>query len=326
MNTPPTDGMRLKAQHLQDLVRDIFAAVPVPAQDATLIAELLVDTELRGVVSHGVVQVERYVRAFIDGTANPNPDIRTLEEGPTTTALAGDGGLGIVVGTRAMRLGIDKAAEYGLGASTTTYHDHIGSAGKYIRMAMQRDMIGICFSGRNAAPHYDPQSPVQSSIQGSPPLAFGAPSGPKQPDFALDMASHMPWDEQTFARMPQVYFKALGFSHLANILSGTLGGQMLPEFDRRNIRYHTANQSAFFMAIDISRFVGPDAFKADMDHLMDGVGGMQPFPGCDEAALPGGPEWKRKKEYTRDGIPVSVATIDGLKRVAAELGVTTPWE
>ena len=117
----------------------------------------------------------------------------------------------------------------------------------------------------------------------------------------------------------------LGFSHLANILSGTLGGQMLPEFDRRNIAYRSANQSGFFMAIDIARFVDADAFKGDMDQLMDGVAGMRPFPGQDEAALPGGPEWKREKEYARDGIPVSAAAVAGLERVAAELAVETPW-
>ena len=325
MNTPPTDGIRVDAATLRDFTRRIFAAVPLPAADADLVAGLLVDTELRGVVSHGVVQVERYVRAFVDGTANPDPDIRVLREGPTTAALAGDGGLGIVVGTRAMRLAIDKAAEYGLGAATTTYHDHIGSAGKYIRMAMRRDMVGICFSGRNAAPEYSGEASVQHSIQGSPPLAFGAPAGPERPDFALDMASHMPWDEECFARMPQVYFKALGFSHLANIISGTLGGQMLPEFDRRNIAYPGANQSGFFMAIDIARFVDAGAFKGDMDRLMDGVAGMRPFPGQDEAALPGGPEWKRDKEYARDGIPISADAVAGLKRVAAELAVETPW-
>ena len=56
MNTPPTDGVRIHAATLRDFTRRIFAAVPLPAADAELVAELLVDTELRGVFSHGVVQ------------------------------------------------------------------------------------------------------------------------------------------------------------------------------------------------------------------------------------------------------------------------------
>ncbi|MCH2662589.1 Ldh family oxidoreductase, partial [bacterium] len=64
MNAPPSDGRRVPVEDLRDFVAGIFAAVPVPAADAVLIADLLIDTELRGVVSHGVLQVERYVTNF----------------------------------------------------------------------------------------------------------------------------------------------------------------------------------------------------------------------------------------------------------------------
>ena len=59
MNTPPADGRRVPVEELRGLVAEIFAAVPVPAADAQLIADLLIDTELRGLVSHGVLQGER---------------------------------------------------------------------------------------------------------------------------------------------------------------------------------------------------------------------------------------------------------------------------
>ena len=84
----------------------------------------------------------------------------------------------------------------------------------------------------------------------------------------LDLASHMEWDEECFKKMPQVFFKCIGFSHVANIMSGTLGGQMLPEFNRQNVKYTGANQSGFFMALDIECFVSLQAFKDDMAFLM----------------------------------------------------------
>ncbi len=100
--------------------------------------------------------------------------------------------------------------------------------------------------------HYSPDSTIHGSIQGSPPLAFGFPAGDGRPRFLLDLASHTPWDEKCFRKMPQVFIKAIGMSHVANILSGTLGGQMLPEYDRRQTQFRGADQSGFHMALDVA--------------------------------------------------------------------------
>jgi len=224
-----------------------------------------------------------------------------------------------------MQKAIRMAKEMGTGAVTTTYHDHVGSSGKYVRMALAENLIGISLSGRNAAPSYNLESTIQGSIQGSPPLAFGMPSGPEHPDFLLDISSHIPWDPACFAKMPQVFFKAIGFSHVANILSGSLGGQMLPEFDRRNIEFKGANQSGFFMALDIECFTSRQAFEEDMAHLMEETSKMQPFPGFDEATLPGGRAWKKEKDYLENGIPISAGAGTSLKKLAKEFGISISW-
>lgn len=325
MNIPPTDGIRVDAESLCSLVRSIFENIPIPADHARLIADLLVDTELRGVISHGVGQVERYVRDFQNGTINPAPAPRLLKEGPVTATFSGDGGLGMIVATKAISLAIPKARDQGVAIATTTYHGHVGSVGKYVRMALREDLIGIGFSGRCASPQYDYEAIVQASIQGSPPLAFGFPAGPDHPAFLLDMASHVPWDEACFKKMPQVFYKAMGLSHVANILSGTLGGQMLPEFDRRTIQHERADQSGFFMAIDIERFVPPEAFKNDIDHLMDEVRKMQPYPGYTEALLPGVLEWQKERAYPQEGIPITADAKTALEQLADELGCSVPW-
>ncbi|MFP6592011.1 MAG: hypothetical protein VCE12_15950, partial [Candidatus Latescibacterota bacterium] len=130
--------------------------------------------------------------------------------------------------------------------------------------------------------HYSPDSTIHGSIQGSPPLAFGFPAGDGRPRFLLDLASHTPWDEKCFRKMPQVFIKAIGMSHVANILSGTLGGQMLPEFDRGQTQFKGADQSGFHMALDVDRFTPLDAFKKDMDRLMEETSNMKPLPGYSE--------------------------------------------
>ena len=325
MNVPPKDGIRVPVEDLRHLVCAIYEAVPLPRDHARLIADLLVDTELRGVVSHGVLQVQRYVRSFQDGRANPGPAIRVLHEGPATAALNGDGGLGMIVATRAMQMAIAKAKELGVGAVTTVYHDHLGSSGKYVRMALKEDLVGISLSGRNAAPSYNRADSIRGSIQGSPPLAFGMPSGPGRPNFLLDYASHFVAEDEDVRRNPAVFMKAIGMSHVANILSGALGGQMLPEFDRRSTKFQGADQSGFHMALDVSRFTSPDAFSADMDYLMDETAKMQPLPGLTDAGLPGRRAWKKEADYRQNGIPISAKALTSLEGLAREFSLPVPW-
>ena len=195
---------------------------------------------------------------------NPRPEVQVLNEGPVTAALSGDGGLGMIVAARVTHMAIARARELG---------------------------VGISMSGRSAAPSYAHDSTIHGSIQGSPPLAFGFPASAGRPCFLLDLASHTPWDEQCFRKMPQVFVKAIGMSHVANILSGTLGGQMLPEFDRGQTQFRGADQSGFHMALDVERFTPLEAFKEDMDQLMEETSNMQPLPGFSASSLPGGRAW-----------------------------------
>lgn len=325
MNKPPTDGIRIDADKLRSFAASIFVKINVPADHAAIIAELLVDTDLRGVISHGVQQIPRYLGLYQEAEFNPRPEIRVLRESLVTASLTGDGGLGMIVGKRAMEMAIDKARQAGIGVVTSTYSGHLGSMGAYARMAMRENMIGICFCGRNAALTYNLDSTIRGSIQGSPPMAFGIPSGDGQPYFLLDMATHLPYDESAFAEMQEVFFKRIGIAHVANILSGTLGGMMLPQFDPRKTEFGVNAQSGFFLAIDIKSFVPLDAFKEDMNHLMAEVRKMKPFPGHTESWLPGGPNWQWEQQYARDGVPLGATDVEALERVASELGVPVPW-
>ncbi len=335
MNAPPEEAVRVPIEPLRAFLIELFtnqtfagsmpAETTVPPAHAERIADLLIDTDLRGVVSHGVMQVERYVRSWQKGTCNPSPTVEILKEGPATAALNGDGGLGYLVATQAMEMAIERARDIGVGIVTTTHHDHIGSAGKYVRMALRQGQIGVGLSGRSASPSYDRDNTIIGSIQGSPPFCIGMPSGLDQPPFMLDMSTAMPWDEEVFAKMPQVYLKAIGISHVANILSGTLGGQMLDRFDRDQIEFSGANQSGFFMALAVDRFVDPTAFRSDMDHLVSEVSQLQPLPGFDRAELPGGPEWRHEAECHATGIPLHPTAQGQLEGLAQEFGVVVPW-
>ena len=98
MNVPPVEAVRVPPAALQQFVEAILAAVGMEAEHASLLAHLLVTNDLRGVFSHGTRQVATYARDLRAGTLNPRPQIRVRDETPTTFAVDGDGGPGLLCG------------------------------------------------------------------------------------------------------------------------------------------------------------------------------------------------------------------------------------
>ena len=169
---------------------------------------------------------------------------------------------------------------------------------------------------RNAAAtdHHE----ARAGEYGSPPAAALVTA------LLVDSCSNMGFDEDFFSKNPGIFFRCIGYSHMANIMSGTLGGQML-EVDPETVRYPTANQSGFYLALAVDNFVPVEDFTKEMDGLMDSVGRMQPYPGLDTAQLPGGPEFDCEQANRRGGIPVCIEAQRNLEQIAAEVGVQVPW-
>src|SRR5690242_15629202 len=94
MNRVPDDAIRVPSAVLHELVSTLAERAGAGEAQATLLADLLVSNDLRGVFSHGSRQIKDYARLFRDGKLNPRPQIRTVNESPATLLVDGDGGLG----------------------------------------------------------------------------------------------------------------------------------------------------------------------------------------------------------------------------------------
>ena len=133
---------RVSADVLREFCTTIFVELGVPDDDAWITADVLIEADLRGVVSHGVARLRRYVNGLRDGVMAPRPDIRTTAETPATAAFDAGGGLGQPVSHRAMSSAIEKAGNVGVGIVTVRNSNHYGIAGYYAMMALEEDMIG----------------------------------------------------------------------------------------------------------------------------------------------------------------------------------------
>ena len=164
----------------------VFESVGVPEADARLCADVLMESDRRGIESHGCNRFKPiYIDRIEDGIQNPVTKIDVLKEGPTTAVLDANDGMGMVASHRAMELCIEKAKTYGLGMVTVRNSTHYGIAGYWAGMATKAGMIGI--TGTNARPSIAPTFGVENML-GTNPLTVGFPTDEPFP-FMLDCAT-----------------------------------------------------------------------------------------------------------------------------------------
>ena len=321
MNTPPESGIRVPAQDIRTLVTALFEKAGTSREHAEIMALLMVQTDLRGIFSHGSRYTESYVRLMLEGRVNPRPNIQVVSETTTAQVLDGDGGMGHFPCYQGTHWAVERAKEYGTAAVTTGNHFHFGGAGKYSRIALENDCIGLAISSHRFKP--DPEKPVWNASGGSP-ISIGLPAS-DEPDLELDTgATFIDWDSDHFLRDPWPFFKSLGLGAVLQGLGGILAGIYKPEVQAPQSRWES-NQGGFIAVFDVACFMAVDEFKKEMDRYMREARSMQPLPGEEKAELAGTPEWHSEREYARDGIPLTAKHRQDLEEVAAELGLETPF-
>ncbi len=182
---PNHTEIRVQAEPLKAFCVRVFEKLDVPTEDAEMTADNLVAADLRGISSHGVARLRRYVKGVRDGVMLARPDIKTVHETATTALIDGGAGLGQPISVRAMRLAITKAQEVGAGFVAVRNSNHYGIAAYYAMMALDQDMIGISMT--NAAVLVVPTF-GRDAMLGTNPISLAAPAGEERA-FVLDMAT-----------------------------------------------------------------------------------------------------------------------------------------
>ena len=317
----PESCLRMPSDDLRQLIAALFEKAGTSRQDAELMARLLVDSDLRGVFSHGTKQTSGYVHMMLEGRVNPKPTVSVVSETRTTQVLDGDGGLGHFPCYQGTHWAVARAKEYGTAAVTTRNHFHFGGAGKYSRIALEQDCIGLAVSSHRLG--LDPQSSVNGASGGSP-ISVAFPSG-VEPTLVLDTgANFIDWDAEHFERDPWPFFKSLGLGAVLQGLGGILAGIYKPEFQAPQSPWES-NQGGFIAVFDVACFMPVDEFKKEMDRYMHQVRNMQPLPGLERAELAGSVEWQRERDFGGNGIPITTAHQQILETLSEELGVETPF-
>lgn len=357
---PPTTTetrARYHATDLRDFTRDVLAHYGVPADDAALAAEVLIDADLSGIESHGIAHLPwhpGYAPGFERGIVNPTPEIKVLRETPVSAAWDADGGMGVLISRKAMDACMEKARESGIGMVTVANGRHFGAAGYYARIAAEQDLIGMAVC--NVPPIAVPAGGLDR-VFGTNPIAMGAPVQGDHP-FLLDIATtavaggKLEIAERQGKRLPPGIavnedgsdsddpqalrnggallplgsrletsgHKGFGLGLMVDILSGVLSGAGSGLFVDRA----TLVQGHWFAAWRIDLFREPDVFKSEMKQMVDHIRATRPAPGVEAVLVPGDPEATARADREPNGIPLDQASIDQLIELSTNVGVPFP--
>lgn len=348
---------RISEKKLEDFSFKVFEKIGVPEEDARVIAKMLVNTEKRGVVTHGLARLGQwYARLVMDDRINGKADIKILSDTASCATMDGDRGLGFVVGNRAMHIAMNKAKATGVGLVNVRNVGHFGAALNYPLIASENGMIGFCMT--NTPPWMAAPGTATPAI-GTNPFSFAAPAGEKD-GFLLDMSTTVVaaakamredidipegWlidrqgncvQDQSKIKMGEVSllplgsdiahgsFKGYGLGIMVEILTAMLSGMSLGMIHFQNAG--RVGFSSMFGAINIEAFLPFNDYKKLMDEMIDALENLpDKLPGVEKLYVPGGHSAAYSKECKKNGIPLSKAVIQDHRDLAKELGIAIDY-
>lgn len=335
-------------ENLQNHCKKLIMVANVPEDEAEIIASHLVEAELMGVTSHGVSRTSVYLKRIQEGVVNAKCEEKIDNE--TSAILAWDAcnSMGMVTGVRAMERCIEKARESGCCFAAVRNSNHFGMAGHYAKMAADAGMIGVC--GTNAPPNIAPWGSYKAYL-GTNPLAIAAPQNGEP--ILLDMAPSVvamgkvimaaklgktipegwaitaegapttdPNEGMKGTVLPIGGPKGYGLSLFMDIMCGILSGaEFGPHMGNMwNDFVNPQNVGHIFCAIDISKFVDLDVFKARIGQMTDEIRDLPKNPGVDRIFMPGEIEQGRCAKLKQDGVVISDVVYKELIELSETFG------
>ncbi|MHC4875357.1 MAG: Ldh family oxidoreductase [Planctomycetota bacterium] len=346
----------LESSKLLDFAKALLAAGGALPKEADVVGRSLVDANLRGHDSHGVMRIPFYVKQVQDGKLTPGATLDVVNETPGTIVADGSWGFGQVLSRNLMEWLMDKAAESGIASGTLRRSAHIGRLGEYAEMAAERNMAAIiCANTHGAAQRVAPVGGKRPRL-GTNPLCIGMPGGQDGP-FVLDFGTSATAEGKVRVKriageqVPdgwildpdgnptndpnQLYgdppgtirpmggdqaYKGFGLSFMIEMLCGALSGGQCAYPDPPP----PVGNAAFFIVIDPKGYAGFDHLSQEVGSLEQYVRDVPRIDGVDRVYLPGDPERGTLAKRSAEGISLDDGNWNALLKLAEELNVPVP--
>jgi L-2-hydroxycarboxylate dehydrogenase (NAD+) len=342
---------RVPADALAAFARRAFEAARLPTRDAEQVAGLMVEADLRGSDTHGVIRLPLYVRRLRAGGINKSPNIRLVKEKPAAALVDGDNGMGHLVMRFAAETAIAKARQSGVAWVGARMSNHAGPAALYAMMPLAHDMIGIYLAvGSN---NHLPPWGARENLLGTNPIAIAIPAA-QEPAVVLDMAptvaafgkvrlkaqrgEEMPlgWmigrdgkpltdprrADEGFL-LPIGDYKGYGLSLIIGLLAGVLNAGAFGRdvIDFVNEPGKPTNTGHAIVALSLEAFAPAEQFKNQVDGAIRAMRGAERLPGVERIWLPGEQSHLKRLDRGKNGVPMPRPLREALDAAARDLGI-----
>ena len=330
----------------------LFEAANVPPDQARILTDHLVESNLVGHDSHGIIRIPGYIRSLLAGQMRPVGEHKIVRETPVSLVIDANRSIGIVLAYQAMQMAVERAKQHTLGAVAVHHSTHIGRLGAFPPLAAEQDCIGLLIlngGGRFTAPFGGvgrrlPPNPIAVSVptlSGLPMMldmttsmaaggkveVYHVRQQPVPPDWLVDQAGQPVTDPDRFlsgeiAMLPlggSAGHKGFGLAMMIDAIAGGLS------WAGCSAEQPTRGGSGYLaLAIKIESFIDLDEYKREVQTLVDWVKSSPTLPGVERIYIPGEIEEERRRQREADGINIEPATWEALLAVANELKAPLP--
>ncbi len=337
--------LTMSAQRLQDVTQRVFVAAGTPPDLATQMAEILVESNLVGHDSHGIIRIPAYIEQIRKGTLIPDARPEVVEETPGSALVDGRYAFGHIAAAFGTEVAIRKAKESKAAVVSIVRCNHIGRLGEWTSRAAAKDVVAIVVVGGFGGPGIAAPYGGAGRALSTNPISIGMPGG-EMPDLLVDFATTaiaegkvqvarakgaplppgclLDKDGNPSTNPEDLYaggmllpfggHKGYGLAMVVELLGGALApGERYNAEGRRG--------GAVIIAVDAATFHPLADYERAADYHLRRIKQVPPARGFSEVLLPGEPERRSKEERLRDGIPVPEATWNAIVAAARSVGL-----
>jgi hydroxycarboxylate dehydrogenase B len=346
---------RHSPQQLTEFARALLKAGGANTSEAERVAFALVDANLRGFESHGVMRIPSYVDRLADGGVRTGATLEILRESPTHLVADGQWGFGQVLAKELTDRLCSMAKAQGHAIGTLHSSGHVGRLGEYCEMAARQNLVSLVMVNTHGAARRVAPPGGKAPRLGTNPLALGAPhgdtplildfstsvtaegkvrvkriSGEKCPEgWLLDCEGKPTTDPNSLYGTPpgsilpmggEQAYKGFGLALMIDIFAGAITGASCA----REKPVTPLGNAVFMMILDPAAFGGAEHFKTEVELLIETIRNTPRIEGVSKITLPGDPERENHQRLSRDGVEIDDENWAALLAMAQKLSVPVP--
>ena len=341
--------VRIAPDRLLDFASAVYVGAGMPEEDARLAADTLVQADLWGHQSHGVMRLSWYVARIRAGVCKPVAEPEFAVDAGAVAVMDGKDAMGQVLTARSMDEAIRRAKAHGIGAVALRNSNHFGTAMYFTLMAARAGCVG--FLSTNASPAMAPWGGRRKAV-GNNPWSWAAPAGRHPPmvldiantgvargkiylakqkglpipeGWAIDAAGASTTDPAAAIDgiiLPMAQHKGYAIAVMMDVLSGVLSGSAFGTGVQGPYQAeHRSGAGHLMVALDIAAFQPLAEFNARMERYIGELKSVPLAQGFDEVFYPGEIEARNEARNRADGLLLPPDTLADLEKLADGMGL-----